>query len=155
MIGAPFTAEVEMSLPPCVVPTVVETAPVKVGVKSTVAPYRGFTDEELSEAVTATITFAVVVDNLVGSSWDVAVIITFPAPAGAVQAPVLGFMEPALAVQVIALLTPPADVELKSVVVLTVRVGSAGAIALTTTTCGVTVTELSTTSAAAFVARNQ
>ena len=126
-----------------------------VGVRFTVAPYNGLVVEAVIDAVAAKTTFTVVVMFFVASSLDVAVMVTLPDETGAVQAPVFAFMVPALADQVIALVTPPVMVVEKVVEVLTVRVGVAGLMAFTTTVCGVTVTELSTESPAALVARNQ
>ena len=59
--------------------------------------------------------------------------------AGAVQAPVAAFMEPAVADQVTPLVTPPLAVELKVVVELMSLVGAAGARAERATVCGFTV----------------
>ena len=81
--------------------------------------------------------------DLLESSFDVAVIVTFPDAFGAVHAPVLALIVPALADQVMPLITPPVAVVLKVVELFTVRVGAAGVIALTITVCGVTMTELS------------
>ena len=69
--------------------------------------------------------------------------VTLPAVAGAVQAPVAAFMEPELADHEMPLVTPPVAVVLKVVVLLTVRVGAAGLMAFIATVCGVTVMELS------------
>ena len=64
-------------------------------------------------------------------------------------------MVPALAVQVISLVTPPVTVVENVVEVPTVLVGVAGLIGFTMTVCGVIVTELSTKSPATFVALSQ
>ena len=69
------------------------------------------------------------------------------AAAGAVQTPE-EVIVPAVAVQERPSVTPPAAVLEKVVEVLTVRVMADGEIALTTTVCGVTVTEASATSPA-------
>ena len=79
-----------------------------------------------------------VVADLVPSSFDVAVIVTLPAVAGAVQTPVLLFIVPRLADHVIPPVAPPLVVVLKEVKVFAVTVGAEGEIALTTTVCGVT-----------------
>jgi hypothetical protein len=86
-------------------------------------------------ALTATpsTTFTVVVDFLAVSAWAVAVIVTVWAVAGAVQAPVLAFMVPALALQVMAVLVLPVTVALKVVLLPTLTVLLAGVMALTTT----------------------
>ena len=94
-----------------------------------------------SVEVGTTVTFAVAV--LLLSSFDVAVIVTLPGRAGAVHVPVLGFIVPALADQAMLLVTPPVEVAVKRVVLLTVRVGPDGLIAFMTTVCGDTVRELS------------
>lgn len=153
--GVPLVAFAERSFPPCVVPIVAEAAPVNVGVRSTVAPYRGFVEEALIEAVAVAITSVTVEALLLLSSFEVAVIVTLPGAAGAVHAPVLAFMEPALAVHVIPLVTPPVEVVENVVEVFTVRVGVDGLIALTAIARGVTMTELSIKSPAALVARSQ
>jgi hypothetical protein len=147
--------ELEMSLPPCEVPTEAETALAKVGVKLTVAPYSGEVVEALMDDVAAKTTVTTVVADFVPSSFDVAVMVTLPAVAGAVHVPVLALITPPLAVQLIPLVTPPMAVVVNVVALFTVRVGDAGLIAFTTTVCGVTVTELSTKSPAALVARSQ
>ena len=144
VICVPLVGAFEISFPPCVVPTEAETAFAKVGVRLTVAPRRGVVEEAVIEAVLTRATVTVVVTVFAGLSCDVAVIVALPAVAGAVQAPVLEFMVPALADQVMPLVTPPVAVVLKVVPVLIVRVGAAGLIAFTTTVCGVTETELST-----------
>jgi hypothetical protein len=137
-MGAPLVGVVEMSLPPCVVPTDAETAFVNVGVRLTVAPNSGEVVEAVIDAVDASTTFTMVVADLVASSFDVAVIVTLPAVPGAVHTPVLTLIAPPLAVQLIPLVFPPLAVVLKVVALLTVRVGAAGLIAFTTTVCGVT-----------------
>jgi hypothetical protein len=142
-IGVPLTGELEMSLLPCVVPTEAEAVLANIGVRSTVAPCSGLVGKARIESVTAETTVAVVVANLLGSSLDVAVIVTLPGLAGAVQAPVFGFITPALADHVRALVTPPVAVVVNAVELFTVRVGAAGAIELMAMVCGVTVTELS------------
>jgi hypothetical protein len=100
-------------------------------------------EDAASEAVAASTTVADVVADLVLSSTDVAVMVTLPAVAGAVHAPVAAFIVPALADHVMLLVTPPVAVVVKVVALLTVFVGAAGLMAFTTTVCGVTVTELS------------
>ena len=155
VICVPLVGEFEISLPPCAVPTAAETALEKVGVRLTVAPYNGVVVDALIDAVAASTTVTVVVAVLLLSSFAVAVMVTFPAVAGAVHAPVLAFIVPALADHVMPLVTPPVAVVVKVVAVLTVFVGEVGLMAFTATVCGVTVTELSTKSPAAFVARSQ
>jgi len=154
-MAVPVVGELEMSLPPCAVPTEAETVFANVGVKLTLAPYSGVSDEAAIEATGADVTTAVVVADLLPSSLDVAVMVTLPATAGAVQVPLAPFIAPALADQAIPLVAPPVAVVLNVVAVLTVRVGALGLTGFTTTVCGVTVTELSTKSPAAFVALNQ
>jgi hypothetical protein len=154
-IGVPLAGELDTSLPPWVVPTDAETEFVKVGVRLTLAPYSGVVVDALIDEVTARTTVTVVVAVLLLSSFAVAVMVTLPAVAGAVHAPVAAVIVPALADHVMALVTPPVAVVVKVVAVLTVFVGAAGVIAFTTTVCGVTVTELSAKSPAALVARNQ
>ena len=90
-------------------------------------------------ATGSAITVTVVVADLVASSVEVAVMVTVPATAGAVQAPVPGVMVPALADQVMPLVTPPVAVAPKVVAVLIDRVAPAGLTAPTATVCGVTV----------------
>ena len=136
-------------------PTEAETALLKVGVRLIVAPWGGPVDEAEIEVVQARTTLTVVVAVLLLSSLDVAVMVILPAVAGAVQTPVLAFMVPALADQLMLLVTPPVAVVEKVVELLTVRVGVVGVIAPTTTVFGVTMTELSTLSPAALVARSQ
>ena len=85
-------------------------------------------------------TVTVVVLDLVGSSTEVAVMVTVPAEAGAVQAPVEALMLPALADQVRLLVAPPVAVALKMVLVLVVRVAAAGLREPTTTVWGLTAT---------------
>jgi len=155
VICVPLVGEFETSLAPCAVPTAAETAFEKVGVRLTVAPYSGVVVDALIDAVAASTTVTVVVAVLLLSSFAVAVMVTLPAVAGAVHAPVPAFIAPALADHVMPLVTPPVAVVVKVVAVLTVLVGAAGLMALTATVCGVTVTELSTKSPAALVARSQ
>ena len=143
VIEPPLTGALDISLAPCAVPIEAETELAKVGVSVTVAPYGGLIEEATIESVTAETTVTVVVADLPESSLDVAAIVTLPEFAGAVHAPVAAFMVPALADQAIPFVTPPVILVLNVVELLTVRVGVAGAIALTTTVCGVTVTEMS------------
>jgi hypothetical protein len=143
VICVPLVGEFETSFPPCVVPTEAETAFAKVGVRLTVAPRKGVVEEAEIEEVLARTTLTLVVAVFAGLSCDVAVMVTLPAVAGAVQAPVLAFMAPALADQLMLLVTPPVAVVEKVVELLTVRVATVGVIAFTTTVCGVTETELS------------
>jgi hypothetical protein len=154
-MGVPLVGELEMSLPPCEVPTEAEAVLANVGVRFTGAPYSGVLVEALIDDVAAKTTVTMVVVDFVPSSFDVAVMVTLPAVPGAVHAPVLALITPPVAVQVIPLVAPPVTVVVKVVAVLTMRVGDAGLIAFTTTVCGVTVTELSTKSPAAFVALSQ
>ena len=148
LTAVPEVSAVATSVPPAVVPIEVETAPVNVGVMATVAPKRGEVVERLTLAVGVTTTVTVVEANLERSSLDVAVMMTLLfAVAGAVQTPV-EVIVPAVAVQVRPSVTPPEAVVEKVVEVLTVRVMAEGEIALTTTVCGVTVTEASATSPA-------
>ena len=79
---------------------------------------------------------------MVASSLDVAVMVTVPALAGAVQAP-LAAIVPGLADQTIPFVVPPVAVVLNVVALFTVTVGAGGVIAFTTTVSGVTVTEAS------------
>jgi hypothetical protein len=144
VIPVPLVGELEISLPPCVVPTEAEVEPAKLGIRLTVAPKSGVVDEAVIEEVADETKFTVVIAVLLVSSVEVAVIVTLPAALGAVQVPVLEFIVPALADQLSPFVTPPLAVVVKIVVLFTVFVGAAGAIALTTTICGVTVTELST-----------
>jgi len=154
-ITVPLVGELEISLPPCVVPTLAEVVLANVGVRFTVAPNSGVVDDAVIVEVADETTVTVVVAVLLLSSVEVAVIVTFPEVPGAVQVPVLEFIVPALADQLIPFVTPPLAVVVKIVVLFTVFVGAAGAIALTTTVCGVTVTELSAKSPAALVVRSQ
>ena len=155
MIGVPLVGELEISLPPCVVPTEAEVALAKLGVRFTVAPYNGLVEDALIEEVVARTTFTVVLAVFVASSCDVAVMVTLPAVPGAVHVPVLALIVPALADHVMPLVAPPVAVILKVVELFTVRVGTAGVMAPTVTVCGATVTELSAKSPAALVARSQ
>jgi|SRR5690242_1499851 len=95
------------------------------------------------ESVESGTTVTFVVADLLLSSFDVAVIVTLPARAGAVHVPVLGLIVPPLADHAMPSVTPPLAVAEKVVALLTVLVGASGVIAFTTTVCGVTVTELS------------
>src|SRR5690348_4324404 len=115
VICVPLVGEFEISFPPCVVPTEAETAFAKVGVRLTVAPRNGVVEDAEIEAVLASTTLTVVVAVLPLSSLDVAVMVTLPAVAGAVQAPVAAFIDPALADQVTLLVTPPVAVVAKVV----------------------------------------
>ena len=83
----------------------------------------------------ATVVTEVLADLLL-SSVEVAVMVAEPAVAGAVQAPVLALMVPAVAVQVRALVMPPVAVALKVVVLATVLVALAGLMAPTLMTLG-------------------
>ena len=74
-----------------------------------------------------------VLANLLASSAEVAVMLTTWAADGAVQAPVAGFMVPALADQVRVLVAPPVAAAEKMVVVPTVRLEAAGVMAPTLT----------------------
>jgi hypothetical protein len=132
-ITVPLVGELEISLPPCVVPTLAEVALANVGVRFTVAPNSGVVDDAVIVEVAANTTFTTVVAVLLVSSVEVAVMVTLPAVPGAVQVPVLEFIVPALADQLIPLVTPPVAVVAKVVVLFTVFVGAAGTIALTTT----------------------
>lgn len=102
-----------------------------------------------SRGVAATVTL--VLADLLASSAEVAVMVTVWAVAGAVQAPVAGFMVPALADQVRVLLTPPVAVAENVVLVPAVRIGAAGVTAPTTTVWGVSVTEVVAAVPAALV----
>jgi len=147
----PLVGELDISLPPDVVPTDAEVALAKVGVRFTVAPYSGLAEEVV---IVDFITFTMVVAVLVASSFDVAVMVTLPVPAGAVQSPP-AVIPPALADQLRPLVAPPVAVALKSWVAgFTLSVGAIGVIALTTTAVGVTVIELSRYPAA-LVTRSQ
>ena len=142
-MAVPLVGELEISLPPCVVPTAAETALANVGVRLIVAPYEGLVEEAVIDALGAATTFTRVVADFVLSSFEVAVIVRLPAVPGAVQAPVAALMEPELADHEMPLVTLPVAVVVKVVVLSMVRVGAAGAMAFTATVCGMTVTELS------------
>ena len=141
-IAVPLVGELEISLPPCVVPTDAENALLNVGVRLTVAPNSGLLEDAVMEEVVASTTFTVVVAVFAELSWDVAVMVTLPVVLGAVH--VLAFHVPALADQLMLFVTPPVAVVVNVVVLFTVFVGAAGVMGFTTTVCGVTVTELST-----------
>src|SRR5689334_25388293 len=96
-MAVPLVGELEMSLPPCVVPTEAETALLNVGVRLIVAPYKGLVEEAVIDALAAATTLTRVVAVLPLSSFDVAVMVTLPALPGAVHAPVPAFIVPALA----------------------------------------------------------
>jgi hypothetical protein len=152
-IGVPDAGKAVTWLPPWLVPTAALLAPVKVGIRvTTVDPYGGLVVLALKLAVAAT-TVTVVWAVLLGSSTEVAVIVTDWAVAGAVQ--VLPFQVPAVLLQVTVPWVPPLAVAVKLVWLPTVRAGDAGLIAPTLTVCGVTVTLASTESPAASVARSQ
>ena len=51
VIPVPLVGELEISLPPCVVPTEAEVEPAKFGVRLTVAPYGGLVEEAIIDAV--------------------------------------------------------------------------------------------------------
>ena len=87
--------------------------------------------------VGAPTTVTVVVAVLATSSVEVAVMVTVPAVAGAVQAPVLALMLPPVADQVMPLVAPLEAVALKVVVELAVRVPPTGLMAPTATVCTV------------------
>jgi len=118
-----------------------------------VAPYCGLAGEAEMEAVGAAITVTVVVLFLVTSSLDVAVMVTLPGELGAVQVVVppllvvVGLKVP-LPDHVTLPVFPPLvvvlNVEASFELVETVTVDVPTVIALTTTGCGVTATELST-----------
>ena len=59
-IGVLFVGELEISLPPWVVPIEAEVAFVNVGVRFTVAPYNGLVVEAIIEEVAANSTLTVV-----------------------------------------------------------------------------------------------
>ena len=59
-IGVLFVGELEISLPPWVVPTEAEVAFANVGVRFTVAPYNGLVVEAIIEEVAANSTLTVV-----------------------------------------------------------------------------------------------
>ena len=155
VMAAPLVGVAERSVPPLVVPTDAVTAFENVGVTVTVAPKSGLVVEGVIIAVAAATTLTVVDALFEESSREVAVIVTVPAVAGAIQAPVPASMVPAVAVQVRPLVTPPVAVAVNVVLVPTVRVGVAGVMGPTTTICGVTVTEVSAGSPAALVVRSQ
>ena len=56
-MAVPLVGELEMSLPPCVVPTETETALLKVGVRLIVAPNKGLVEEAVIDALGAATTF--------------------------------------------------------------------------------------------------
>ena len=150
VMAVPEVGADEMSLPPEVVPTEAEVAPVKVGVTLTVAPYSGLVVERLTLAVGAATTATVVEADFDVSSREVAVIVTLLfAVGGAVHTPA-EVIVPAVAVQVSPLVTPPVAVVANVVEVLTVLVMVEGEIGFTTTVCGVTVTDASAVSPARF-----
>ena len=155
-VGTPTVVlgEAEMSDAPGVVPMTAVCTLLKVGTRVSVAPNSGVWVAAESEAVGAATTLTVVLTNLVASSAEVAVMVTEPAVAGAVQTPA-EVMVPAVALHVTVLVRPPVAVALKVVRVPTVRVGDAGLTGLTATVCGVTAVDASTESPAALVARIQ
>ena len=150
-------ADAEMSLPPWVVPTTAVSPDGNTGVMVTlVAPYGGFWVDAVRLALFAGSTVATVLADLVGSSAEVALMVTGPDAAGAVQAPVAGFMVPAPALQVTVPRKPPVTpATVKARAPPAPTVGAAGATAPTTTVWGVTATLASTWSPAPFVARSQ
>lgn len=150
-MATPLVGALAMSEAPRLVPMDAVTAPVKVGVSVDVSLCAGEMGEAEMDAVAAATTVTVVEADLLESSLEVAVMIAVPAVGGAVQTPVLGSIEPAVADQEMPFVTPFAAVVLKVVEVLTVLLGAAGEIVLTTTVCGVRVTDASTASPATFV----
>ena len=119
-------------------PTLVSTTPVppeKVPVRVVLLPtvMIAAAGTKLLMAGAAT-TLTVVVAVLVPSAWEVAVMVTDPAEAGAVKAPVEASIVPALADQVMPAFEAP-ETELEKVVpVPTVIVGVAGVTVPTATT---------------------
>ena len=102
-------------------------------------------------ATGAATTITDVQEDLDESSLEVAVTVTTWAVPGAVQAPVVGLIVPAVALQVTAFVAPPVTEVVKVVAVPAVLVGLTGATDATTTVCGVTVTEVVAVVPAAFV----
>jgi hypothetical protein len=100
-------------------------------------------------ATGAATTVTVVVAVLVGSSTEVAVIVTVCTVVGAVQ--VLPIQVPAVLLQVTVPRLPPVTALLKTVFVETVSIRAAGLIAPTATVCGATVTKVVAVVPAAFV----
>ena len=125
-------------------PTLLFTLPVpllKVGVMRVLPPKgTGLVVATRLLAVGRATTVTVVLADLEPSSVEVAVMVTDPVKFGAVQAPVLGFMVPAVADQVMPLVRPPVAVAAKVVALRTSLVARAGLGVLTTTVWGVTVT---------------
>ncbi len=80
--------------------------------------------EAVSEDVPAATTLTTVVELLVGSSFEVAVMVTLPTLDGALQAPDTESIVPALALHVSPLVTPPLAVAVNVVDVPVVRVGA-------------------------------
>ena len=103
------------------------------------------------KAIGASTTVTVVVESLVASSEEAAVIVTGPGTAGAIQAPVAAFIVPPVADQVSPFVAPPVAVAEKVVALPVVRVGAAGLMAPTLTACTVTVAEAVAVAPAAFV----
>ena len=58
---------------------------VNVGFRLTVAPCKGFVEEAVMEAVAADTTLTTVLTDLLGSSCEVAVMVTLPGVSGAVH----------------------------------------------------------------------
>ena len=101
--------------------------PEKVGVRVTAELYGGTVRLATRVAATGAATTVTVVDaDLVGSSLDVAVMVTAWAVLGASQEPLEGVMVPALELQVIPPVAPPVTGAEKVVEVPAVRRGLAG-----------------------------
>ena len=153
-MAALATGAAETSLPPWVVPTTAVSPAGNTGVTATsVAPNSGLWVEAVMVTPPAGVTVARVLDDLPGSSTETALMVTVPAAAGAVQAPVAAFMLPALAVQVTVPRNPPVTLTVNACTVPPATVGAAGLIAPTATVWGVMATLASAWSPAPLVAR--
>jgi hypothetical protein len=96
-------------------------------------------------------TVAVVLADLAGSAAEVAVMVTVPGDAGAIQTPVVALMVPPVELQLSAGLPAPVTVAVKDVEVPTVTAGLEGVTPVTETVWTVTVIDAETLAPTAFV----
>jgi hypothetical protein len=143
LTAAPEVAEALRSLDPTPVVPIKPVPLEKVGVRvvlppDVIIPLVATRDVATGAATTVT----VVVASWVGSSTDVAVMVTVCAVAGAIQ--VFPDQVPAVLLQVAVPRAPPVTAELKAVAVETVFIGLAGLMGPTTTVSSVTTALAST-----------
>ena len=125
-----------------------EKVPVRVVLEPAVMVAAAGTKLAMAGAAT---TVTVVEAVFVPSAWEVAVMVTLWAEAGAVKAPVEALIVPAVADQVMPVFDAPETELVKVVAPFTVMVGAAGLTAAMLTLWGVTVTEVVAVVPAALV----